>query len=160
MKISFIVKLTFLLSAILFNGCDRNNEERTYRFIINNESGFDIRLEIFESGTNNFVKEIIISDSDHTIKNFQSTDMGQVYGIQDFFEGDSVNIIYGNNQKIQSYKCEFLKPENNGCSETGNIANDGDTQWKRERQGQLYIRTYTFNPENFEEATPCDGDCE
>ena len=75
--------------------------------------------------------------------------MGEVYGIQDFFEGDSVNVVYGNNLKIESYKCVFLETESNGCSENGNIINDGDPQWDRDRVGNLYKRTYTFIPENF-----------
>lgn len=152
--------IKIVLIALLLNGCDRNNEEREYRFIIENQSGGDIRLEIFESGTNSFAKNIPIPNSDFIIKDFQSSDMGKTYGIQDFFQGDSVNIIYGNNLKLKSYKCEFLKPENNGCNEQGNIANDGDPKWKSQRDGYLYKATYLITTEDYENATPCDGDCD
>jgi hypothetical protein len=132
---------------------------RAYRFVIENESGIDIKLEIFESGNNSLVKNILIPDSDFVVKDFQSSDMDKVYGIQDFFEGDSVNVIYGNAVKIESYRCEFLKPENNGCGKPGNIANDGNPRWKRERQGKFYKRIYTFMPKDYENETPCDGSC-
>lgn len=146
-----ILKMALLM--FLFSGCDRNNEERTYRFVIENDSGYDIELEVYESESNDFIKNINIPNSNFVSKDFQSSDMGEVFGIQDFFEGDSVNIVYGNNLKIESYKCEFLETENNGCSEEGNILNDGDSQWNREREGNLYKRTYTFRPESFENAT-------
>lgn len=154
------IAIKIVLIILLFSGCDRNNEERVYRFVIENESGVNIRLEIFESGSNRFVKNIDIPNSDFVMKDFQSSDMGKVYGIQDFFEGDSVNVIYGNNLSIESYRCEFLKPENNGCNKLGNIANDGDPKWKNQREGNLYKATYTFTEEDFENAIPCDGDCE
>ncbi len=142
-----VLKLVILI--LLFYGCDRSNDERIYRFVIKNDSGYDINLEIFESDSNDFVKIITIPNSDFVSKDFQSSDMGKVYGIQDFLEGDSVNVIYWSNLKIESYKCEFLETENNGCSEDGNIINDGDPRWERDRVGDLYKRTYTFIPETF-----------
>ncbi|MBO2545701.1 hypothetical protein J0871_14860 [Salegentibacter sp. BDJ18] len=142
-----VLKIVILI--FLFWGCNRNNEERIYRFVIENDSGYDINLEIFESDSNDFVKIFTIPNSDFVSKDFQSSDMGRVYGIQDFFEGDSVNVIYGNNLKIESYKCEFLETENNGCSQDGNIINDGDPRCERDRVGDLYKRTYTFIPETF-----------
>ncbi|OEY71499.1 hypothetical protein APR40_05040 [Salegentibacter salarius] len=134
---------------MLFYGCDRSNDERIYRFVIKNDSGYDINLEIFDSDSNDFIKIITIPNSNFVSKDFQSSDMGEVYGIQDFFEGDSVNVVYGNNLKIESYKCVFLETESNGCSENGNIINDGDPQCDRDRVGNLYKTTYTFIPENF-----------
>ena len=142
-----VLKLVILI--LLFYGCDRSNDERIYRFVIKNDSGYDINLEIFDSDSNDFIKIITIPNSNFVSKDFQSSDMGEVYGIQDFFEGDSVNVVYGNNLKIESYKCVFLETESNGCSENGNIINDGDPQWDRDRVGNLYKRTYTFIPENF-----------
>ena len=142
-----VLKLVILI--LLFYGCDRSNDERIYRFVIKNDSGYDINLEIFDSDSNDFIKIITIPNSNFVSKDFQSSDMGEVYGIQDFFEGDSVNVVYGNNLKIESYKCVFLETESNGCSENGNIINDGDPQWDRDRVGNLYKRTYTFKPENF-----------
>ena len=142
-----VLKLVILI--LLFYGCDRSNDERIYRFVIKNDSGYDINLEIFDSDSNDFIKIITIPNSNFVSKDFQSSDMGEVYGIQDFFEGDSVNVVYGNNLKIESYKCVFLERESNGCSENGNIINDGDPQWDRDRMGNLYKRTYMFIPENF-----------
>jgi len=142
-----VLKVVILI--FLFYGCDRSNEERIYRFVIKNDSGYGINLEIFDSDSNDFIKIITIPNSNFVSKDFQSSDMGEVYGIQDFFEGDSVNVVYGNNLKIESYKCVFLETESNGCSENGNIINDGDPQWDRDRVGNLYKRTYTFKPENF-----------
>jgi hypothetical protein len=141
--------LKIFILIFLFWGCDRNNEERVYRFVIENDSGYDINLEIFESDSQDFVKIITIPNSDFVSKDFQSTDMGKVYGIQDFLEGDSVNVVYGNNLKIESYKCDFLNTGNNGCSEGGNITNDGDPRWDQDRVGNLYKRTYTFIPPTF-----------
>ena len=142
-----VLKIVILI--FLFYGCDRNNEERIYRLVIENDSGYDINLEIFKSDSNDFVKNITIPNSDFVSKYFQSSDLDKVYGIQDFLEGDSVNVVYGNNLKIESYKCDFLDTGNNGCSEDGNIINDGDPRWDQDRVGKLYKRTYTFIPETF-----------
>lgn len=153
------IVLKIALIIFLFGGCDLNNEKRIYRLFIENESGVNIRLEVFNVVNNSFVKNIDIPNSDFVMKDFQSSDMGEVYGIQDFFEGDSVKVIFGNNLRIESYKCEFLKPENNGCNKSGNIANDGDPKWQRQQEENLFKATYTFTEEDFENASPCDGNC-
>ncbi len=100
-SLSVILAIVFLLSV-----SNRNNEETIYRFVFENESGVNIRLAKFGSGSNSFVKNIDIPNSDFVIKDFQSSDMGEVYGIQNFFQGDSINVIYWNNLKINSYICE------------------------------------------------------
>lgn len=147
------------LLIFLFSGCDIKNEERIYRLIIENESGMDIRLEIFNVADNSFVKNIDIANSDYLTKDFQSSDMGEVYGIQDLFEGDSINIIYGSDLRVERYRCEFLNPENNGCNKPGNIANDGDPKWQRQQDENLFQATYTFTVADFENAELCEGDC-
>lgn len=94
------------------------------------------------------------------MKDFASTDMDNVYGIQDFFEGDSLDIIYGDSLRIKSFKCRFLATENSGCPEKNNIINDGDEKWQYLREGNLYEQTYIFIKEDFENATPCNGNCD
>lgn len=138
---------------MLFNGCDRNNQERIYRFTIENKSGTAVNIAVFESATDNLIRNISIANEGILSKDFLSSDMDGPPGVQRFFSGDSVTIIFKDSEKEIHYKCNKLVAfEESGCNTPGNILNVGDPKWIREQIGKLYTRTYIFTKEDYENA--------
>jgi len=151
--------LGMLMIFFLFCGCDRNVNEIPVEIKISNETGKSLEIRVFESVSQAFVKKIEIADGKMVSRVFIEKESDSPIGPKDFFEGDSLSVVFGTNEKILTYQCQyFISSES--CTIEGNILNISDLRWQLGNSGETVVRSYTFLTEDFENATPCDGNCE
>ncbi|TVZ25915.1 hypothetical protein JM83_0856 [Gillisia sp. Hel_I_86] len=149
----------FNLLLLLTVGCsDRSDKPVTYRFEIINESGGDIKIKSYNSAfAPILVKEIKIQDGGLYKENFLSRKSGRSYLFSDVFNADSLKIIY-RDRRIASFYCyNIFSNQEEGCDEENNILAVVEDYSSDE---DVILRRYTFTTENYENAMPCDGDCE
>jgi hypothetical protein len=152
MKKIFILKL-IIFNTILFYSCDRNVMEIPVEINISNETGKSMEIHVFESVSQNFVKKIEITNGNMVSRIFMEKESDSPIGPKDFFEGDSISIVFGTNEKILTSQCQYFIASES-CAIEGNILNISDSRWQLENNGDTVIRSYTFMPEDFENAEP------
>ncbi|SHF55742.1 hypothetical protein SAMN05444483_101583 [Salegentibacter echinorum] len=139
--------LTFIFLLTLLNGCGTDQGEgKNYIFTLVNSSGYDIRIDSFFSSEED-TEIIALRNGEEITKQFNSPapPIQEYYSYISFFQGDSIVINYGN-EKQQIFVIET------NCN--GNERNPLNICIYDEQQ-----ETFTFTEEDFENATPCDGDC-
>lgn len=158
MKNTSIFILLIFLSANLFYNCDRNVNETPVEIKINNETGKFMEIKVYESISQSLIKTIEIENNNVVSKVFLDKESEIPIGPKDFFEGDSISILFGNNEKILNYQCQYFIASES-CTVEGNVLNFSDARWKLENNGDSFVRSFTFFPEDYENATACDGNC-
>lgn len=145
--------------GIVFNhACDRNVNEITYQFLIENRSGSEINIAVFESISNTFVRNIPIEQGGVVSWKITSSERDATPNIQHYFQGDSVAITFGNGERIINYKCQ-VSIQSEECDVNGNILNSVYSKWKLDILGDFKRRTYVFTEKEYEDAKPCNGGC-
>lgn len=141
--------------------CDRNLEDRTYRFEINNESADNIVIQVFESTTRNEIKTFDLGKNGGISQDFIANEKDVTPTVHNLLEGDSVRIVFKNSDKLLVYKCNApLALKDDDCIALGNIDYDGAARWLREEFDDLYLHIYTFTEIDLAEAIPCNGNCD
>lgn len=137
---------------------DRNDDVIEYGFEIINHSGVDIKIKSYNSAfPDNLVEEIKIQDGGLYRENFFSRNSGESYLFSDVFNGDSLTIIY-EDRRINSFYCyNFFSNQQEGCDEDNNILAVVED---KSSDDDIILRQYIFTQEDYENATPCDEDCE
>jgi len=153
------ITLKIALILLLFSGCDRNVTETPVQIIISNNTGEKIEMKVYESVSQSLIKTISIESGNSVSKVFIEKESESPVGPKDFFEGDSLSIVFGDNQRILNYQCQYFT-QSESCAVDGNILNLSDSKWQLENGGESFSRSYTFTTVDFENATPCEGDCE
>jgi len=158
MKKYFILVSAAVLT-ILFNCCDRNPEERNVQIILQNDSGQPLKIFDINSISIETLNIFEIATGDEIVQRFVEIEGQTQKGPFDFFEGDSILVVFGNKERFLTYKC----PRNSfveSCERNGNILNIADARWNLEignDEGSAYI--YRFIPQDFEDAEPCNDNC-
>jgi hypothetical protein len=158
MKKIFLIK--FL--AVLILGCsDRGDKPVEYRFEIINDSGVDLKILSYNPENPDIVrKSIEIEDNDVYLESFNSRYSEEAYFFSDVFNGDSIVINYGN-EKQQFFYClrDHDDGTDEGCNEPRNILAMFEDSDGNPNDG-IILNRYTFSSTDFENASPCEADCE
>ena len=152
-------RLICVLTIFSFVNCDLNVAEIPVEIKVINNSGSSIKLKAFESVSRSLIKEIEIANNASVSKIFlQKEDMGTI-GPKDFFEGDSISIVFTENQKFIGYHCRY-NIESESCNIEGNILNNSDSRWEYERNNGSILRSYTLTQEDYNDANECNDNCD
>lgn len=131
--------LLFIL-ALSYSCTDMGSyKENNYKLV--NKNGVNIKIYAYSGNYQNPV--IILNSNDSLNKKFK-TCMGELGSFKEFFKGDSIKVIY-QNEKINYFSIS-------GCS-TGNEGNPFC-----HNNGVMGV--FTFTLQDYENATPCNGNCE
>lgn len=143
----------------LFVNCDLNVNETPVEIKVVNNTGKSMQLRVFESVSRLLIKEIDIAENSSVSEMFiQKENMGTI-GPKDFFEGDSISIVFTEDQKFIGYHCRY-NIESESCNIEGNILNNSDSRWEYERNNGSILRSYTLTQEDFNDANECNDNCD
>jgi hypothetical protein len=137
---------TIILTCICFVSC-HSDDEKLFTYKLKNTSGVGIKIVAF-SKSNVFREPIItiIEDGKEIIKNYESDPPlnENIYNYVSFFQGDSIVVNY-DNEKKQIFVLETCEGSERNPLNICFYSNQEEI--------------FTFTEEDFENATPCDGDC-
>jgi hypothetical protein len=138
--------LPILIICFGFISC-HTDDGRLYTYTLKNNSGIDIEIMAF-SQTNEFREPIttLVDNGEEIVKQYESDPPlnPNIYSYIGFLQGDSIIVSY-DNEKQQIFVQETCEgSERNPL----NICIYSDRQ-----------ETFTFTEEDFQNATPCNGDC-
>jgi hypothetical protein len=138
--------LPILIICFGFISC-HTDDGRLYTYTLKNNSGIDIEIMAF-SQTNEFREPIttLVDNGEEIVKQYESDPPlnPNIYSYLGFLQGDSIIVSY-DNEKQQIFVQETCEgSERNPL----NICIYSDRQ-----------ETFTFTEEDFQNATPCNGDC-
>ena len=145
-------KLLLLIPiSIILCSCPDMGESKHYKYTIANNSGTNIEIIPYISGVKNINQKKIISNGDSLQKELEvqppyTSGLTMRHLITDSYDLTAIEIIFNNNKKIIYEVCPNLI-----CTNKRNIfdvesANDN-------------IEIYTITPEDFQNATDCNGNC-
>lgn len=142
MKTFYII----ILTCLCLSSC-HTDDGRIYIYKLRNTSGIGINI-IAYSKSNEFREPTItnIDDGEEIIKHYKSDSHLEpnVYNFVSFFQGDSIIVTYGN-EKQEIFEEEFCEgSERNPL----NLCIYSDQE-----------ETFTFTQEDYQNANPCNGDC-
>ena len=144
--------LFFLIALLIITSCTDLGSTKTYTFTVNNDSSTNIKIIGYVKFTN--VEEYIINleNEESLTKSFESGSPPRGYSWNSFFGSsngnsgaDSIKIIY-DSTKFEKFGINNLSDPRNPL---GPNHNDGELE-----------ATYTITQEDYENAEPCNGDCE
>lgn len=137
--------LNILISLLLLS-CGTDQITKTYRLTVVNSSGANIVVRGYYSFNDSNTPPAItyFENGEEIIKTFETN--SEVHTFADFFEGDSIVVIY-NNLRSQSYTVE------RNCQE--NLRNPLNNCIYKELE-----ETFNFMEEDYENAAPCEGNCD
>lgn len=140
--------ILLIITLITFSCGTDQGEGKTYVYTLENGSGRNIKIDAYKSSTTDMKPETLYLEEGKAItKTFQSPDppLQEYYDFIYFFQGDSIVVNY-NNEKKQIFVLETCEgSERNPL----NICIYSDQE-----------ETFTFTEEDYENAIPCDGDCD
>jgi hypothetical protein len=141
--------IILLLLTIIFLSCGTDQGEgKTYTYTVINKSGKTIEIRSYISYLPKVTPVITnIENGQEITKTFEDGLPPSGYSFKSFFgenpNKDSLVVVY-NNEKINFF--------GNDCS---NIRNPLNNCFYRDEE-----ETFIFSQEDYQNATPCDGDCE
>lgn len=145
--------LFFLIAlSVVFASCTDLGSTDTYTYTVRNESGVDIKIIGYVTFTN--VEEYIITlkDNEERTQIYKDGSPPRGYHFRYLFgssngnrDADSIRIVY-DNIKFKNFGINNLSDERNPL---GPNHNDGGLE-----------ATYTITKEDYENAEPCNGNCE
>jgi len=142
---NFLMIFSFLF---ILNSCGTDQGEgETYIYTLINSSGHNIKIEAFNLTSREEVSKITyLENGEEITKKFTSPapPMQEYYSYVGFFEGDSIIITY-DNEKRKVFVLETCEGDSRNPINICLYSN--------------LIETFTFSEEDFENAAPCDGDC-
>jgi hypothetical protein len=147
-----------LVLSILFYSCTDQGEVKKYDYTIINNSGVTVELIPYDREYNINIqnKKTLLNGE----KINQKLDVYPPYNgrlgmsslIWDPYLLTKVDIVFNNTKKVNYTVCNSaFAPEITNCDEPRNIF--------REEYNQEYTEVYIITPEDYENAIPCDGDC-
>ena len=140
--------LLFLMIVVLMLSCGTDRgEEVTYNYLVKNESGKSIKIKSFQNYPNNIT---VINTQNVSIPITGILQLrvkrgpGESYNFTNFFNGDSIVVIFDNLKKIE-------------------LSTKDLTNTRNPLNVTLYSKpneTFIFNVEDYNSAIPCVGFCE
>ncbi len=143
------MKILFPILIICFslNSC-HSDDGNIYTYTLKNNSGINIEIVAFRQ-TNEFREPIttILENGNEIVKEYESDPPStpNTYSYVGFLQGDSIIVNYGN-EKQQIFVQET-------CD--GNERNPLNICIYSDQQ-----ETFTFTEEDYQNASPCDGNCD
>lgn len=147
------MKVLFFLIVALFWSCGPEAGCESYKFSLQNLSGFKIKIVGYDSNNPELQPNIFIINNDETItKTYENCPPGDIpyYSFSNFFKSDSIKVIFNTN-KVLFFKRNIICEGGNE-----NDMNNPLNECIYRNENELFI----FTEEDYENAEPCNGDCE
>lgn len=144
------MRTMLFLTILCFLSCGTDQgETKTYIYTVKNESGVSIKLKGYKNNINTAPTIIQLENNQELTKTFKDgLPPRGPYGFSDFFQSDSLIVLFNNNKKIVylwESRCENGNDRNplNSCFHSNNE-----------------VETFIFSVEDYENAEDCIGNCE
>lgn len=140
---------TSIILLTLLNSCGTDQGSKTYKLTLKNNSGKDITINAFVTANNLEEPSQVtnLANEEQITKVYESSaPLLEIYNFASLFGGDSI-VVQFNNERTISHVVAI-----NCGSNLRNPLNNCEYNKQEE--------TFTFTEEDYENAIPCDGDCE
>ena len=143
--------LIFSIITFVLCGCGTDQgESKTYVYTVENDSGHDLLITSYIDDDNSNGKVFSLLNGEATTKTYEDKQPPSYYFFTDFFgyenrRSESIKIVYGDNLKVQLFlsgNCNQEKNPLNTCKYSGTN------------------QVFTFTQQDYENAQPCDGNCD
>ena len=138
-------RILIVLSALFILSCRVEAEDEVWTFIVENGTGGELLLKLYEMGEPS--REPIISKEDGEILRERYTDNG-LPSVGDVFRTDSIVVVFNNERK----ETHSGSPELKSLSMLASISYEQQADDRNK-----YI--YRITQENYDNAIPCNGPC-
>lgn len=155
-----------LFFVIFLFGCEGSGSVR-YNYILENQSGVDIKLKVYfikKDGSVLNLKYLDLNDGQKMQKTYEDHAPYHGYNFSDFFrinqeEINTVEVLYNNSKKIV-----FLEQRNKSLNECETIFGEEVPCDPRNFLNAFYYKDtnehYIFTVEDYDNAIDCEGDCD
>ncbi|MHB0756918.1 hypothetical protein [Polaribacter sp. M15] len=151
-----ILKHIVIYSFFILISCGPEASCEIYNYTVRNESGTDIKITGYNTANNKLQSFFVeLKNNEGLTKSYENCPPGEIpyYSFNNFFESDSIKIIFSTNKKI-FYK-KVIICENNNDDSKRNLLNECLYNSNRNK-----TESFIFTVQDYENAIDCNRNCE